>query len=172
MANAPIGGGGGIPISPQGMIRQWQHAPHKFQVNVWNFEVKVGKAAQEIFRKSFDMKRFNDNSSIAWKPRSPKSKGTHPLMVQTASLKNSIKWKHMTERGQEGGVSIYTDPNGFGHTAAHRGFCYAQVHNDPNQSIRRGRVRNMPPRQFMGDSKVLDDELDKLSAMIFKGFPM
>lgn len=174
MANIPIeAGGGGISITPRQLITQWQHKPHMFQVNVWNFEVKAGKAAQDIFRKSFDMKRFNDDNSTAWKPRSLQSRGSHPLMVQTSSLKNSIKWKHMNQRGTgDGGVTIYTDPNGFMNTARHRGFCYAEIHNSPNSSVRRGRIRNMPQRQFMGDSSVLDDELDKLSAMIFKGFPL
>ena len=172
MANVPMGGGGGIPISPKQMVAQWRHKPHTFQVNVWNFEVKVGKAAQEIFQKSFDLKRFNSNNSVAWEQRSPKSKGSHPLMVQTSSLKNSIKWKHMAKQGEDGGVSMYTDPNGFNRTAAHRGFCYAEVHNSPNKSVRRGRVRNMPQRQFMGDSSVLDEELNKLAVTIFKGFPL
>ncbi len=179
--------GGGAVITPKRMAAQWQHTLHKLHLNVWNFEVKAGKVAQEIFQKSFDLKKFNSNDAKPWAQRSQYSKGTHPLMVQTSSLKNSIKWKHKATRpGEATGVSIYTDPNAFGNTASHKGFCYAEIHNGPGHNgtkdwststvsdgrLRRDRVRNMPQRQFIGDSSVLDDELKKLSVMIFKGFPM
>ena len=57
MARIPISSG--IVITPQQMVAQWRHLPHKFQVNLWNFEVKAGKAAVNIFRESFAIKRFN-----------------------------------------------------------------------------------------------------------------
>ena len=170
MARIPISSG--IVITPQQMVAQWRHLPHKFQVNLWNFEVKAGKAAVNIFKESFDIKRFNDSGSSPWQPRSVKSKKTHPLMTETFSLKQSIKWKHMGARGMSSGVTIYTDPNGFQHTARHRGFCYAAVHNSPSSlGMRRGSVKNMPRRQFMGHSGVLKEELKKLSVVIFQGFP-
>lgn len=154
------------------MIAQWRHLPHKFHINLWNFEVKVGKMAVHVFQESFDIKRFNDAGSVAWKPRSAHSKKTHPLMTESYSLKKSIKWKHMGGKGIAKGVTIYTDPNAFQHTYSHRGFCYAAVHNAPDSlGTRRGRVKNMPQRQFMGHSSVLAEELKKLSVIIFQGFP-
>ena len=160
----------GKPITPKQVVAQWRHLPHKLYVNIWNFEVKAGKAAQSIFQESFDMKRFNTSGSAAWPSRSKYSKAIHPLMVETGSLKRSIKWKHTGSKGEPSGVTIYTDPDGFKHTNAHRGFCYAAVHNGPSH-FRWGRVKNMPRRQFMGHSSVLAEELKKLSAMIFQGFP-
>lgn len=168
MAQIPISQG--VPITPKQVIAQWRNLPHKFQVNAWNFEVKAGKAAQAIFQESFDLKRFNSAGSSHWPSRSKFNKAVHPLMVETGSLKKSIKWKHAGTKDNPNGVTIYTDPNGFKNTNSHRGFCYAAVHNGPD-SFRRGRVRNMPRRQFIGNSSVLEDELKKLSAMIFQGFP-
>lgn len=150
---------------------QWRDLPHKFQVNLWNFEVKAGKAAKEEFQRSFDMKRFNSSNSALWASRSKYSQATHPLMVETGSLQKSIKWKHIGDKNSPTGVLVYTDPNGFDHTNSHQGFCYAAVHNGPKK-YRKKSVRNMPRRQFMGYSTVVDDELKKLSSIeIFKGFP-
>lgn len=170
MASIPINSG--KPITPKQVVAQWRTIPHKFQVNLWNFEVKAGKAAVEVFQKSFELKRFNSRNSTPWAARSIRSKATHPLMTETYSLKNSIKWKHLNDKSSPSGVTIFTDPKGFMRTNSHRGFCYAAVHNAPAAlGTRRGRVRNMPRRQFMGDSSVLSEELKKLSAVIFTGFP-
>lgn len=169
---AVIIGSVGKNITPQQMIAQWRHLPHKFQINLWNFEVKAGKLAVSIFQESFELKRFNSSGSMAWKPRSPKNKKLHPLMTESFSLKKSIKWKHLGKRGAASGVTIYTDPNGFNNTFSHRGFCFAAVHNAPDSlGTRTGHMKNMPQRQFMGHSSVLKEELKKLSVMIFQGFP-
>ena len=152
-------------------MAQWQNISHKFQVNLWNFEVEAGKAAQKEFKLSFVMKKFNSSGSTAWEPRSKNNSAHHPLMVETASLKNSIVWKHMGDPSNPTGVLVYTDPNGFAFTNRHQGFCFAAVHNGPNK-FRRGAVKNMPRRQFMGYSSEVKDDLLKLSkTTIFKGFP-
>ena len=129
----------------------------------------MGKIAQEEFQKSFDIKRFNSNGSTVWAARKRRKdeKKYHPLMYETGSLKNSIKWKHAGKQGDPNGVIIYTDPNGFTHTNRHKGFCYAAVHNGPD-SYRTGSVKNMPRRQFMGYSTEVKDDLIKSSVEIFK----
>ncbi len=160
----------GVVLTPKQFAVQWKTLPHKFQVNLWNFEVKAGKAAKEGFQKSFDIKKFNSKGSTAWASRSKHNKATHPLMVETGSLKNSIKWKHSGDKDNPSGVLVYTDPKGFAHTKRHKGFCYAAVHNGP-KTFRRGKVRNMSRRQFMGYSSEVKDELLKLSHVIFQGFP-
>lgn len=170
MAAIPINAG--KQVTPKQMVVQWRNLPHKFQVNLWNFEVKAGKAATEIFQESFNLKRFNSRGAAPWAARSKHSKAKHPLMTETYSLKKSIKWKHLGDKSSPSGVTIFTDPNGFTHTKSHKGFCFAAVHNAPaSLGTRRGRVKNMPRRQFMGDSSVLREELKKLSVMIFTGFP-
>lgn len=160
----------GKPITPQQMIAQWRHLPHKFQVNVWNFEVQAGREAVSIFKESFDLKRLNSAGSFPWRPRKDKKK--HPLLNETSSLKNSIKWKHISNRTSPKGIRIYTDPNGFKHTKRHRGFCYAAVHNAKSGTYTYGKsgARSIQ-RQYIGHSTVLRDKLIKLSTVIFAGFP-
>lgn len=40
----------GKPLSPQQVVSQWKVMPNKLAVNIWNFEVKAGKAAQKILK--------------------------------------------------------------------------------------------------------------------------
>jgi hypothetical protein len=160
----------GIPITPQQMVAQWRHLPHKFQVNCWNFEIKAGKEAVSVFKESFEMHRLNSFGSIPWRAR--RDSKPHPILKETSSLQNSIKWKHRSDQSSPSGVRIFTDPNGFKNTKRHRGFCYAAVHNDKSGTHTYGKsgVRSIQ-RQYIGDSTVLKSKLMKLSAIIFEGFP-
>lgn len=160
----------GIQISPYRFISQWRDAIHKFRLNLWNFEVKAGKAAKNDFQTSFAIKKFNSSGSSTWPSRSKNNHATHPLMIETGSLKNSIKWKHTGTQNNPSGVLVYTDPDGFAFANKHQGFCYAAVHNGDDY-FRRGAVKNMPRRQFMGYSTEVKNDLLKLSVEIFKGFP-
>lgn len=65
----------GIPLKPEQFVAQWQPLPHKFDLNVWDFQVSVGKAAVDIFQKSFDYKRFNSKGSFSWKTSPKKNRG-------------------------------------------------------------------------------------------------
>ena len=161
---------GGIPITPHQLAAQWRFIPYKFAVNLWNFEVKAGKEAVEVFKESFDLKRLNASNSMLWRPR--KDNRPHPLLNETSSLKNSIKWKRIGFIKSKG-VNIYTDPKGFRNTNRHRGFCYAAVHNDPSGSHTYGRSGSPSiQRQFMGHSNVLDDKIESIARkVVFKGFP-
>lgn len=151
------------------MIAQWRTLPHKFGVNLWNFEVKAGKAAKEVFQKSFELRRLNTSGSFGWKSRrDPKP---HPILNETSTLKNSIRWKHL-DQSNASGVRIYTDPTKFGTAKRHAGFCYAAVHNARDGAYRYGNT-GVPSvqRQFIGHSTVLKDQLNQLSVIIFNGFP-
>lgn len=160
---------GGIVITPKHMIAQWSHAVHKFQLNVWNVEVELGKAAAEIFQKSFDLKRLNTKGSTRWPSRTRKYK--HPLMDETGTLRNSIVWKQIRGGGNEM-VRIYTDPGKFGTAARHPGFCYAAVHNAPSGTYTYGKT-GVPSkqRQFIGHSSELESKMKDLSIKIFAGLP-
>lgn len=160
----------GKPLTPQQFMAQWRHLPHKFQVNLWNFEVKAGREAVSIFKESFDLKRLNTKGSKTWQRR--KDRKPHPLLDETSSLKNSIKWKHSSNKSKPSGVTIYTDPKGFKNTKRHRGFCYAAVHNAPSGTYRYGNTgARSIRRQYIGHSTVLRDKLSELSVIIFNGFP-
>lgn len=160
---------GGIVITPKHMIAQWSHAVHKFQLNVWNVEVELGKAAAEIFQKSFDLKRLNTKGSTRWPSRTRNYK--HPLMDETGTLKNSIVWKQI-RGGGNGTVRIYTDPGKFGTAARHPGFCYAAVHNAPSGTYTYGKTgAPSKQRQFIGHSSELESKMKDLSIKIFAGLP-
>lgn len=159
-------------ISSKQLINKWRTLPNKFEVNVWNFEVKAGKAAVSVFKESFNLQRFNSSSEFGWVSR--RDKKTHPILNETGSLKDSIKWMHLGEKGSDGakGVRIYTDPNGFRNTKRHRGFCYAAIHNAKNGTYTYGNtgVRSIQ-RQYIGHSTVLKSKLKDLSVILFDGFP-
>ena len=140
----------GIQLTPQQFNLMWINAPHRLNLALWNFEVEVGKSVVSIFKDSFNKKSWKGK---AWAPRSKNTHGTHPLMVETGTLKNSIKWKLIGSGiGQSKGVRIFRDPTAFGSAARHKGFCYAAVHNQGLPILAFGKhPMNMPQRQFMGD---------------------
>lgn len=154
------------------MIAHWAHASHKFQLNVWNMEVELGKAAVEIFQKSFEMKRLNTRSSSPWAPRKRRYK--HPILDETGTLKNSIEWKYLNGNvgPNKGGIRIFTNPAKFGTAARHKGFCYAAVHNAPSGTYTYGATgARSIQRQFIGHSSELQDKMKELSIKIFVGLP-
>ena len=155
-------------ITPQQLVNQWKGKRSRFDVNLWNFEIKAGEVAEKVFKGSFAMGRFNSSGSTAWPPRkSPKQ--SHPILNETGTLRNSITSK-VRKRPRQ--VVIYTDPKKFGTAARHAGFCYAAIHNSPDsKGFRTGRAANIAQRQFIGHSTVLEEELKKIEPMIFAGFP-
>ncbi|MDR1090957.1 MAG: hypothetical protein LBL79_07760 [Prevotella sp.] len=159
-------------LTPKQLMDQWRALPNKFDVNIWNFEVKAGKAAVSVFQESFYLRRFNSSGEFGWKER--RKPRPYPILEETGSLKNSIKWKHLGTKCSKSaaGARIYTDPNGFQNTKRHRGFCYAAVHNAPDGTYTYGRtgVRSIQ-RQYIGHSTVLKNKLKELSPIIFDGFP-
>lgn len=167
----------GIPLTPQQFVAQWTHLPHQLDLNVWNFQVSVGRSAVDIFQRSFDMKRFNSNGSMVWKHRPKRNKGGYTVggLVESRSLRNSIVYEAESYSRSKGRVKVYTDPAAFGGTYHHKGFCFAAVHNSDDSSIRTGRVARMPQRQFMPTEKhgstVMDNKLRELERMIFRTFP-
>lgn len=150
----------GTVITPDQLSAQWTSASHYLQLNIFNFEAKAAALAVKVFQKSFDLKRMNTSGGSHWPARSPNSRGGHPLMVETGTLKRSITWKRDTNQKK---VTIYTAPHAFSSSKRHKGFVYAGVHNDGNSKI--------PKRQFMGHSTVLDNEIKSIIPMLFKGLP-
>ena len=155
-------------ITPQQFAAQWLHAPHDLSLNAFNFEIEAAKIATKVFKESFTQERFNSRGSHKWPARHPLNSGTHPLLMETGSLYSSITWKH--EQGK--GATVYTDPKAFSGTKRHKGFCFAAVHNEGLPIKAWGRINTrMPKRQFIGDSTVLEQKLNALIPMLFKGLP-
>ncbi len=166
-----------IKVTPGQVAAQWGLLKHVFNVNAWNFEVEASKAAVSTFRGSFDMRRLNTQGSTPWPPRKKQPKPYHPMLKETGTLKNSITAKVDGRWSLRGGRHLqahaYTDHRKFGSAARHKGFCYAAVHNSPDGSgFRTGRSAGIAQRQFIGHSTVLDNELQKLTHLIFRGFPI
>lgn len=159
----------GKVISPSQMAAQWRSLPHQFDLNLFNFAATIGHDATEIFKQSFDMRRLNTSGSVTWRKR--RDKRPHPILNETLTLKNSIKYRSLKDSGKRL-IRIYTDPTAFGTAARHRGFCYAAVHNDPSGRHYYGKtgVKSIQ-RQFIGHSTALTDRFKKLAVSIFNGFP-
>lgn len=157
-------------MTPKQFAAQWVNATVRFEVNVFNFEMKAIDKAHNVFLGSFDKLRFNSQSAPRWPKR--KRNYIHPMLQETGNLKSSIE-----KAGDNGFVS--KSPNGsaeleVGVNAAilanskrqyGRGFNYALVHND-------GIDKNVPPRQFIGHSSIMDTFFRNVAPeIIFKGFP-
>lgn len=164
-------------MTPQQWVAQWEPLSHRFDLNLWDFQVSVGQEAVDIFQHSFDLHRFNSAGSTTWKMRPKRNKGGFTVgeLVESMSLRDSISYEVESYNRAKGRVKVFTDPSAFGGTYSHKGFCFAAVHNSDDNSVRRGRVANMPQRQFMptekGDSSVMKNKLRELERMIFRTFP-
>lgn len=158
-------------ITPRQLARQWANLPNKFEVNVFNFETLVGKAAKKIFQDSFYLRRFNSSGTFAWRAR--RDRKPHPILEETGNLKNSIVWKRTTS-SRTRGIDVYTSPFALKHSKRQygRNFCYAAVHNDKSGTHTYGKS-GAPSiqRQFIGYSTVLRDKISLYSIHIFDGFP-
>lgn len=163
-------------LSPKQVVRQWANVPHKFEVELWNFEARVARAAVKIFKQSFEMRRLNTDGSALWPER--KRNYSHPILHETGTLQNSIRWRELS--GMKGGhsyngytfngIQIYTDPTRFGKAKRHKGFCYAAVHNGPDR-FRSGAASGIARRQFIGHSTALDDKIREYSMKLFAMLP-
>jgi len=163
-------GGGVIRITPKRMAAQWQKLRHRLEVNVYNFETAAGLAGVEVFKKSFDLKKFNTRGG-SWWPARKNDKAKHPLLRETGTLQNSITYQLQKGTGIRS-VKIFTNPSAFNGAARHPGFCYAAIHNEGGRgSGASGAAANIEQRQFIGDSTVLFERLLALQKKIFRGFP-
>lgn len=114
----------------------------------------VSEELQEFTEENFRKEEFQDKSSTKWSARKNDResgkvrKERRGLLVESSYMKNSIE----TEvRGMDVSIGI-NDP-----AVAE----YAKVHNE-GLKAGRGAGFNMPKRQFLGESAVLDGRIEKL----------
>lgn len=159
-------------ITPKMMMTQMANIPHRLSLNIWNFEASAGKIAVKVFKGSFDKGRLNSSNSPAWQAR--QRSYSHPILNESGLMKNSIKWRRKggEEAGLgERGVEVFSDPKDFGRAKRHPGYYYAKHHH---LGITRGvddATYDMPARPFIGDSDILEKELNKLLPKLFVGLP-
>lgn len=158
-----------INLTPAQFKSQWAGVTNKLSANTWNFQVVLSKKVEEIFKTSFDIGRFNSQGSPFWRERTKTY--PHPILNETGTLKESITRKFIGS-GADKHVSIFTDPSAFKTAARHKGFCYAAVHNAPDGTYAYGKSGvASKQRQFIGHSTLVEEELKKLSDIIFEGLP-
>ena len=158
-------------ITVKQMMTQWALLPNRFAVNVLNFEVMMGRAARDIFKKSFYLQRFNAPGSPAWPQRTDHKH--HSLLVETGSLLESIKFNTFQFAHHET-IRVFTDPAELRHANRQDTyFCYAKLHNMGGRNAPHitGGARNIKQRQYMGDTSYIKDSLQNYSKIIFNGFP-
>lgn len=162
------------PITPEVFALQWVDAHHLFSVALNDFEVRLGGEIVDVFQESFVIKKFNDSGAKPWHPWDTHG-GTGTLMLETGTLRNSIKVRP-TMKAHD--ITVWTDPTAFGGAKRHKGFCYAAVHNNFDQlktkPARNGRFVHGPKhtRQFMGDSSHIGEKINDLERkVLFKNMP-
>ena len=165
----------------------------RFQYNIFDFTTAVGEHTKRCFIDSFEQGGFY-GSGNKWAPRESRwgRKFTHPVMLDTEALKNSIK-------GEQGGRERMKSANRLGNITrmsnhyvistnelskaikgkrgrTDKSIGYAAIHNtDPivsNFTVNQYSGRKPVQRQFIGISpKINDHVFAELTQMLFKGFP-
>lgn len=100
--------------------------------------LKMANHSKRHFEKSWDKEGFTDTTTTKWQSRKSGGNGRR-LLVKTGRLKNSLR----AERTGAFKARVRTS-----------GVPYARYHNDGTSKL--------PQRQFMGTSKQLDKELEKM----------
>lgn len=142
-----------MQLKPEEIIRKFQKDATllKFALER-KIPIKIAAVSVEHFKENFDKEGFVDNSLTKWEEvkrrQSDKVKGASStrriLTGKTGNLGRSIQY------------SI-----GRGTILIHSDLPYAEVHNE---GLRAGRGKGftMPKRQFIGDSKELEDKIKSI----------
>lgn len=111
--------------------------------------VLIGNEAKNHFVKSFKDGGFTDSALKRWKPRkkNDKRRPGRGVLIDSGDLRRSIRRKGFSRRALE--VIIATD------------LPYASVHNFGERSGR-GAGFKMPKRQFIGHSKRLNRNVERI----------
>jgi hypothetical protein len=178
---------------------QWVKDKHsmtlvnRFEKNTFDFVTAAGAWSKRFFQISFLYSGFY-GSGAKWKPRESKwgKKYTHPVMIDTGTLRNSIKGEARESNftgWRDSGTKIFRRGAKYdiwttevsvpihGKRGRKRGNGrYAAVHNsDPRLTdftVNQYSSRKPVQRQFIGFSTKLDDDIKRFIPMIFKGFPI
>lgn len=165
------------------MIRQWIGASHKFQTNLAEAEEQIASTAEDTFKGSFRLKKFNSKGAPPWRALRSVPNPTHiSLLQETNALRDSITSKTQKYAGVSW-IRVYTNPSGFaGEYRNKKGKCYASIHNSGGsiEADQGSPASKIYQRQFMptdkgevtsGDSSIMVDLYNKLHVKIFYGIP-
>ena len=113
--------------------------------------VKAGTIAVQHFRDNFRQEGFVDSSLQLWKPAKRKSDPKNPdNAYKTLLSRRNNLYKSIRKKTAPGVATVYTDVP------------YAAAHNEGTDRAGRNHRVRIPKRQFMGQSKQLDDKVRKM----------
>lgn len=125
-----------------------------FKAQKRTLPIKLGKTAKNFFLDTFRRSGFTDFNFKRWVPRRkrlPKGR-TSPTQIEESNLTKTGKLKR----------SIRVRPATFRLTRVFTDLIYAAIHNFGLQGLAFGKHSfKMPERKFIGNSKVLEKELEK-----------
>lgn len=188
-----------MKITLDQFVDQWakggssRGAVSRLESNVFEFTTLAGHYSKRYFATSFLYGGFY-GTGRKWEVRQSRwgKKFTHPVLIDTGTLKDSIKaegketritgWtdsrKRIFKRGAR--YDIFTTEvsrpiQGKRGKSASRYGHYAAIHNtDPRYSgftVNQYSSKKPIHRQFMGLNPSLDKEIERFIPLIFKGFP-
>lgn len=111
---------------------------------------KIGVKARVHFKDNFNKEGFVDRSLERWKPRKDfkyKKRSRRKILKKSGDLKKSIRT--ITNRGALRAVIVSDMP-------------YSDIHNEGGTGKSHGTSFNMPQRQFIGHSEVLDRKVEDI----------
>jgi len=137
------------PEQFQNMLRTKQNELKKLITRT--LPVKVGNEAVNHFRDNFRKEGFVNNGLKPWKPSKRKSNPKHPdRAYNTLMSRRNNLYRSIRKKVEIASVTIYTNVP------------YAAAHNEGTNNAGRGHKTRIPKRQFMGQSKELDDKAQKI----------
>ncbi len=113
--------------------------------------VKAGTIAMQHFLDNFSQEGFVDSSLQPWKPSKRKSDPKNPdNAYKTLHSRREYLSRSIKKKTAPGVATVYTDVP------------YAAAHNEGTDRAGRNHRVRIPKRQFMGQSKQLDDKVRKM----------
>jgi phage gpG-like protein len=111
--------------------------------------LKIGANAVVFFRRNFDNEGFTNVTNQRWQARKATGKRAlrHKILNKSGALKASIRVRTA--------VSALT-------TVVSSDMDYSAIHNEGGQGKAWGTPFTMPKREFIGDSEVMDKQMEKI----------
>jgi phage gpG-like protein len=136
--------------------------PEKIKEEIMQLHIDVAKVAIDHFTENFEKEGFVNSTLEPWQevkrrmdPRVKGARATRKILIgDDANLKKSINAEI-----KPGEITIYSDTH------------YGKAHNEGTDNAGRGHSTHIPKRQFIGDSKELDEKtitlIEKIQDKLF-----
>jgi len=125
----------------------------------------AGNLGVRHFKDSFTKQGWDDEGSIDKWPARKSTKRTHALLVKSGALRRSIRIVRVTRRSVIiSSELIYAEVHNSGSSSAggrSRGGSGRRQGRRPRTKRTGGRGQNIPRRQFMGESRNLERQINK-----------